>query len=93
MRPDLRGYGDESKGCLGKRRYEPHQGDQARKQARRLHDHGRGGVMAYRCPWCDGWHVGHRLKDPKALALRSQQASGPASSLTGDGHEHEQQTA
>jgi hypothetical protein len=44
----------ESAQCVGKQRFE---GSEARRLARRLNDK-RPGFNAYRCPHCQGWHVG-----------------------------------
>ena len=90
MQHDRQSYGYEAEACTGKQRFESYQGDTARKQARRMSQRTREPLTAYRCAWCDGWHIGHRLKAPKAIALRAQRASGPASSDSRTGDDHEQ---
>jgi hypothetical protein len=80
-RLELQSYGEQAAACFGKTRFEAYQHAQALKHARRMSQRCRESLVAYRCAHCDGWHVGHRLKAPEALALRAQQASGPVPSL------------
>ena len=88
---DRDGYGDEAPACTGKLRFEPHRRDQATKLAQSMGRRCGVKLVSYRCPHCDGWHVGRRMKDPKALALKRQRASltGPLqTSEASHGGEH-----
>jgi len=65
-----KGYGDQGSGCFGKTRFEAYQGAQARKLARNITRRSKQLATAYRCQWCDGWHVGRGSHRPKALPIR-----------------------
>lgn len=54
-------YGSRQKACVGKRQYA--QGRHARLAARRAQSNGGGRMHAYRCPWCDWFHVGHDRRE------------------------------
>lgn len=50
-----RPVGDAASGCAGKQRFTS--GGEARRCAQHMQKAGKG-VNAYRCPFCEGWHVG-----------------------------------
>lgn len=46
------------KSCTGKNRYETRR--IAQLALKGYQSVGKGaGLQSYRCPWCDGWHLGH----------------------------------
>jgi hypothetical protein len=47
--------------CLGKARFEPSQRAVAVKVANRMSRHKHARLTVFRCPYCDGWHVGNDL--------------------------------
>jgi hypothetical protein len=60
--------------CRSKRRYaSSRDAKNARRSIQRI---GGRALEVFRCPWCEGWHVGHRAPgaaaaDPKLPAVRS----------------------
>lgn len=54
-------YGSRQTSCAGKRQYA--RGREARKAARVTQSFGGGRMEAYRCQWCDWWHVGHDKRE------------------------------
>lgn len=49
---------EREQACDGKVRHQTRQAAHAAVQA--LTGKGKDRMSAYRCPWCDTWHVGHR---------------------------------
>ncbi|MDO4503411.1 MAG: hypothetical protein Q4D06_09590 [Coriobacteriia bacterium] len=50
------------KACASKNRYRSH--DEAQAAIRSCADYGRGGLSAYKCSYCNGWHLtSHPWKD------------------------------
>lgn len=51
--------------CLGKRGYRTKADAKGAKRRTLLSGTG-GGLMIYRCPWCELWHLGHKPAAVKA---------------------------
>lgn len=53
---------DETRQCISKRQQTKRE---AKKAIKAMECH-TGRMIAYRCPWCSWWHVGHPLGKTKA---------------------------
>jgi hypothetical protein len=47
--------------CWGKVRFEPHRRDLARQVASRMAKSKHTRMETFRCPHCDGWHIGQSM--------------------------------
>jgi hypothetical protein len=48
--------------CIGKVRFSPHDQHRAKEIAQRMSQRKRTKITAFRCPYCEGWHVGSDLR-------------------------------
>lgn len=56
----------------GKRDFERKRAAKRARMKQMIHGEADGSLQAYRCPYCDQWHLGHRRKAVRRAEARAE---------------------